>query len=587
MNERIVYSKEQMMASLDDAMKELNTFRYDRRYREALGEALIKKVSAWEETILSQKNNPFTLVVIGDFKRGKSTLINALLGEEIVTSDVTTETVTLNQLDYGTHSNEAILSKNRRALLSDAELKREQLEKVISELNEPVEYLELKRPNELLKKIRIIDTPGTGDAMKDFSEIVQKSLLQADAVIYVYNIQYPLSKTEQLFLKSAVLPQKQTKLFLVGNYTDVLSSQAEFDHVNAFLKNKIDGFLPNSTVYMISALDELSRQLGEETLENEITPILRSQFQNLRDDLNELVEERADTILLSRMQRLTTAMALDISQNLDSLEKGLHLDDEELQKVLMETAENQKTLENQQDEVQQILKASIRAMKQETLAWMNEFMARISKECTTLGSTSAEDIKRYFEFYCVDLLQNAMNTCMEYHEDKLYEMLADISDEVSSKISDILPEQRGYQFRVNLDNRIWTKGDTVGLVTSQLANFGMLGTVASLVSDGITGMLREKESEERVPELMKQISQKILGLQTSISQTVAKQYGDLENNVEKVITSYFRNENENKKNLMEQTMQTAAMSAKEKENSQRIIEEARNIIKKIVEFNQA
>ena len=323
MNERIVYSQEQMMASLDDAMKELNTFRYDRRFREALGEALIKKVSAWEETILSQKNNPFTLVVIGDFKRGKSTLINALLGEEVVTSDVTTETVTLNQLDYGTHSNEAILSKNRRALLSDAELKREQLEKVIFELNEPVEYLELKRSN---------------------------------------------------------------------------------------------------------------------------------------------------------------------------------------------------------------------------------------------------------------LLQNAMNTCMEYHEDKLYEMLADLSDEVSSKISDILPEQRGYQFRVNLDNRIWTKGDTVGLVTSQLANFGMLGTVASLVSDGITGMLREKESEERVPELMKQISQKILGLQTSISQTVAKQYGDLENNVEKVITSYFRNENENKKNLMEQTMQTAAMSAKEKENSQRIIEEARNII---------
>lgn len=75
-------------------------------------------------------------------------------------------------------------------------------------------------------------------------------------------------------------------------------------------------------------------------------------------------------------------------------------------------------------------------------------------------------------------------------------------------------------------------------------------------------------------------------LQTSISQTVAKQYGDLENNVEKVIISYFRDENENRKNLMEQTMQTAAMSTKEKENTQHIIEEARNIIKKVVEFNQ-
>ena len=35
-------------------------------------------------------DDPFTLVVVGDFKRGKSTFINALLGEEVVTTNVTT-----------------------------------------------------------------------------------------------------------------------------------------------------------------------------------------------------------------------------------------------------------------------------------------------------------------------------------------------------------------------------------------------------------------------------------------------------------------------------------------------------------------
>lgn len=581
MKDRIVYSQDEMMASLHNAMKELNAFRYDRRFRETLGESLMKKISEWEDVILSQKDSPLTLVVIGDFKRGKSTLINALLGEEIVTSDVTTETVTLNQLDYGASVNEAVLSGNRRAVLADAELKREQLEKVISELDEPVEYLQLKRPIELLKKIRIIDTPGTGDSMKDFSEMVQKRLFQADAVIYVYNIQYPLSKTEQLFLKSVVLPQKQTKLFLVGNYADTLSGQAEFGRVKEFLQNRIDGFLPNSTVYMVSALDELSRQIGEKPIETEITPILREQFQSLRDSLEELTKERAGIVLLSRMQRLTTAMAADITLILDAMEKGLYLSDEESQRILHETAEQQQALASRQNDIWQELRESIQAMKCEALAWMGDFMTRISKECAGLGQHSADDIRRYFEFYCVDLLQDAMNTCVEYHEDKLYELLEDISGDVSSKINDMLPEQRGYQFRVGLDNRIWTKGDTWGFVTSRFASFGMLGTVVSLVSDGITGVFREKESEERIPELVKQISQKILGLQTIVSQTVKKQYGDLENNAEKVVTAYFRDEYEKQSALMEQTMQAAAKSQEEKKHTQGIITEARDILETV------
>jgi GTPase SAR1 family protein len=51
-----------------------------------------------------------SLAVVGDFKRGKSTLINALVGSEVVTTNVTPETVTINYIEHGTENKiEAVL----------------------------------------------------------------------------------------------------------------------------------------------------------------------------------------------------------------------------------------------------------------------------------------------------------------------------------------------------------------------------------------------------------------------------------------------------------------------------------------------
>ena len=253
--DRIIYSQEQMAIALDNALDQLKTLRYDSRYRAMLGDLFVEKLSRWEGDIRRQKDAPFTLVVVGDFKRGKSTLINALLGEEVVTTDVTTETVTLNRISYGPHSSEAVLADGRSVRLSDEELHRETLEKVLAQAGEGVKWLELKRPIDLLKQVTIIDTPGTGDSMRDFSGVVKESLLQADAVIYIYNVKYPLSQTEQLFLKSAVLPQRYTTLFLVGNYADTMENEENYARIRDLLQERTAGLLPDAELLTISALD--------------------------------------------------------------------------------------------------------------------------------------------------------------------------------------------------------------------------------------------------------------------------------------------------------------------------------------------
>ena len=428
-DERITYSSEEMLESVESALDKLNVFRYDGQYQMLLGEPLIERIAEWDQNIRKRKKDPFTVVVIGDFKRGKSTFINALLGEEVAPTDVTTETVTLNRICYGASKNEAILSGSRRLHLSDQELKREELEKMIERIGEPVQTLELRRPYERLKNMTIIDTPGIGDALYDFSDLVEECLIQADAVVYIYSVKYPLSQSEQLFLKAAVFPQHYTKLFIVGNYADTLGNEEAYYKVQNAVRDRIHNLLPGVEILMISALDELCRKTGEVRPCQKLESILEEQFLHLSNLLDELVEEKKDTVILDRMQRLTASMFKEIGEELDLIEKGLSMSADDAKKQLEKLQTEQESNIVHQNEVLKQLDQQITQMQAETNEWMLEFLHRIQEESKNLSNVSSENLLKYYSFYCIDLLQEAMNTCMEYHQEQIFENMEQISNE--------------------------------------------------------------------------------------------------------------------------------------------------------------
>lgn len=588
--ERIIYSREQMVRSLENMLDRLKVFRYDSTYRSLLGDDFVNKLTEWDNTIRTSRDNAFTVVVIGDFKRGKSTFINALLGEEVVTTDVTTETVTLNRISYGVHGNEAVLSEKRRIRLSDNELKREELEKIMADADGPITRLELKRPYKLLENITIIDTPGTGDAMKDFSDLVKESLLQADAVIYIYNVKYPLSQSEQLFLRAAVVPQLYTTLFLVGNYADTVGSLKNYEKVRKLLEGRVHGLLPEEEIITISALDEVCRITGEERPCKELQSELESQFARLRERLDILIDEKKDTVLWDRMGRLTLAMAEELGQELDSIDAGLEMSSEDARKVLARMQEERLESVNRQSALLDEIDTMVSSMRQQTTVWMQAFLERMEQDSRGLEKETVDTILKYYSFYCVDLLQEALNTCLAYHREELFEYMEKISGELAGQIAMVFNNSRNYNFRMSIDNKIWTKGDTAGMAISIASSFtsafGVLNeisNVASLIVDGVTGILRENEKETKTGEIAKQISGKLTGLNLSVIRAVNGLYQELGDSAKKLITGYYSEEMKNAEHLFHQSADVAGKQEEEKDKIRKAVQDARRMLQEITE----
>lgn len=573
LSDRIHYDAAELMKRIEASLDKLKPYQYDSRYRELLGDLLVDKITAWEQNIRQRKNDPFTLVICGDFKRGKSSLINALLGEDVAPVNVTTETVTLNRISYGTHSNEAVLSGGRRLSLTDEELCRDALEPVIRQLDEPVERLELHRDLDILKDITIIDTPGLGDSERDFTDAVVRALQQADAVIYVFSAAYPLSRSEQLYLKSSIIPQRYTSLFLVSNFTDMIANEKDYVRMNEMLADRVGGLLPGQAIWMLSALDERCRQLGEERPNQELAERMGASFEDFRSAVIELIQNKKETVLPDRMQRMLRIMAADINDDLSALEQGLEMDSQDVQQAMENVRQQKEQQVRMQEENSRKMEDMIAAMRGEAAGWLNGLLERMKGEAAALEAYSEADLTKYYPFFCIDTMQEAVARCVDHHMVRLYEELDGFSEELTRTMSRNRAHAR-YHFRFALDNKTWTKGDNVGFAVSMLRN-----DFLSLIADGIGGAMRKKELSDRKPQLIQEIQRQYDSLFVSVQKATADTYQQIAGQAKLHLAEFCQD----KLQALEQQMEQTASVARQDEDKKAEIRQAAGQLRSVLD----
>ena len=408
-----------------------------------LGNEFIQELKYWDTTITKRCNEPFTIVILGEFKRGKSTIINALLGKELAPTNVSPETYTINEISYGeTQQVEAVLENGQRIPLDISDITRDRLEIKMKLFPAKISYIDIRDNSPFLKEMRIVDTPGLSD-LDDLDKQVTDYLVNADAIMYTTSSLLPFSETEQVFLASHVQPQRFGMLYVLVNMIDALNSQQDVNKIMNRFSRILEQTVPNAFVYGISGADELKRKLGDKRIPDKGTrDFYEAQFFKFELSLKRDLIMQKDVIRTKRVLTMLDQMVTETSAKINMFAEMAEMDQKKLEEKTRDFDTQCTQLASALEECKPALHLSIIEMQQEAEQWMYEFFAKLRLsmlECRQVDDIgepvySTDDISKYFYSYLMEKVGEAYRTCIEYHRDKINEVVEKMSRDLARKL---------------------------------------------------------------------------------------------------------------------------------------------------------
>ena len=205
----------------------------------------------------------FQLAVIGQFSRGKTTLMNALLGHAYLPMGALPMTSVVTTVRYGSRAR-ALVRSQAHGLpveIPVSEVARFVARGSADRTRMQVASVEVEIPAELLRLgFEFVDTPGVGSAIATNTAATLAYLPKADAVVFVTGFDSALTRAEAEFLATAA--DQAGKLFLVINKRDLVA-EAEAAEVTSYVRRWTRDNLPvEPPVFGISALRAIDAAMG-------------------------------------------------------------------------------------------------------------------------------------------------------------------------------------------------------------------------------------------------------------------------------------------------------------------------------------
>ncbi|HLD46765.1 MAG TPA: dynamin family protein [Desulfobaccales bacterium] len=460
------------------------------------------------------RENRFNLVVLGAFKRGKSTLINALLGEALLPTAIVPLTSVVTVLGYGEHLNiEVLFHQGERKKISQPELVEYITEKGNPHNQKGVREVAITYPSDYLKDgVRVIDTPGVGSVYSHNTEVAYNYLPQVDAAIFVVTVDPPLSAAEQEFLQD--IREYVHKLFVVLNKVDYVE-EAQRQEALEFTTQVLQANLATERVMIFPLAAKLALD-GKVTGHPELLKAsLLPEFEiHLRQFL---YKEKGRVLLISCLSgalKIITdsTLALKVerqasSMPLKELAEKIARFDQELQGLEKERELSLLLLDGRIKGVIGEIDADLNAFKQETIINLRRKMEEVFQQ----KSRNAVDLRQETEKILFAALRDVFTTWRRQEIEKLSQQLADTHQDFATRINAILERLtqltarifdfslRGFAAEEAFPDlrQFWFKfkDEPVGLEILQM-------TVTSLLPRALTRRLLLKKLLENVDELV-------------------------------------------------------------------------------------
>jgi ribosome biogenesis GTPase A len=294
---------------------------------ETIGNVAEREIQKLRELLERSRAGRFHLAVLGQFKRGKSSVLNALLGEALLPCGVAPVTAIPTLISAGAgyrvsvhYSSGAVDLRPTSSLEEASGLLRE----LITESGNPgnrrgIQRVEVTSPCPTLAGgVVLIDTPGIGSTFRHNSLATFAFLPECDAAVFVVSTDPPITETEISFLKEVL--KTVSRVFFVMNKADYLDEEERREAVS-FLRRALcdEARLDASTpVFLVSAREgSRARSDGDEAglehsgiagLQAHITQFLaREKDQALKQALSVKVTDKVRDILTNVALTITSA----------------------------------------------------------------------------------------------------------------------------------------------------------------------------------------------------------------------------------------------------------------------------------------
>lgn len=521
------------------------------------------------------QNGEMIVPVLGMQGMGKSTMINAILKENILPNDTDETTCVPVEVKYGEQEfAEAffINSQNKEILHT-----REELNVFVDNNYNPankkgVSRIVLYRKNELLKSgLVIVDLPGVGSLTKENENTTKRYVENLCTAIFVIPTVPTIRKMEALFIK-AVWSQFTDAIFVQNNWSHPDREIEESVDWNTKKLKEIAREINNSfdeSILVVNAYDGIKGALthNQAMVDSSGINALLSKIvqlsENWQDDKQNAFENRIKLALLSTKQEICKKI-----ENLDKTEEEIQNQKaaeykkycDETNRIKSLISEIKRYLEDKQDEI-------FVFSSKESEACAGRIRAQIF-HLIDKGNVDGQRLSKAFE----DIQNDEFEKTFEVLSSKLAEIKVDLEAKLEN-LKDVLSvdsnnmesacffKPKSFKFEKGIAVAFDLAGGIGGVVYAGPVAAALLGSnpagwaiaaiglgiaaIASLTGHGIKKIV----ANNRASETKKEISPVIDKLECSLKNKIRDSYNDMKNNVEKSLGDILRQRSQEENSL--------------------------------------
>ncbi len=256
------------------------------------------------------KKDKIEIAFVGKLSTGKTTIINALLGKDIMPTGIGTVTKSINTVMKSDENKIEVFYNDERSEIYELD------KNAFDSINEKSN---LKNVNVYLKEfpfsnVIFVDTPGIDELQQNLENLTISKIPTADAVIFILDISKGITKKDKEFFDSYVVKFLRDKIFIVFNKLDLVKEEVD-DYEIQKIKQNLEGF----AVFLFSAKEkdqgftDFKNQLFDYLSNTSKSRIMKARLSSIIKTVEEITKSQL-TMLIGNIQKTKEELETRLSE---------------------------------------------------------------------------------------------------------------------------------------------------------------------------------------------------------------------------------------------------------------------------------